>query len=215
MTTTPPIIYSVGTLVEVDNTKTGYIIEIEDTNDDIIRFKISYLVGNEIEEHVYETRCRPVSLRQASSTRSGIIQHTLPQSTNPPPLTTAPLSNTAPTLTATPPIPIHTRDYQRLQKAMKNSRTWIAATSKEHPLYEFLKSKKKEEKGWIFEILPISLCDKKSKQIQGNTKVLYLVMTSLFSDTNQKVVNCQVGRRTPCVHGQSHPNFWVDRLIYL
>ena len=53
-------------------------------------------------------------------------------------------------------------------------------TSKEHPLYKFLKSKKKEEKGWIFEILPISLCDKKSKQIQGNSKVLYLVMTSLF-----------------------------------
>ena len=83
--TTTPVIYSVGTLVEVDNTKTGYIIETEDTNDDIIRFKISYLVGNEIEEHVNETRCRPVSLRQASSTCSGAIRHALPQSTNPPP----------------------------------------------------------------------------------------------------------------------------------
>ena len=46
MTTTTPIIYSVGTLVEVDNTKTGYMIAIDDTNDDIIRFKISYTVGN-------------------------------------------------------------------------------------------------------------------------------------------------------------------------
>ena len=114
MTTTPPIIYSVGTLVEVDNTKTGYIIEIDDTNDDITRFKISYLVGNEIEEHVNETRCRPVSLRRASSTRSGAIRHALPQSIDPPPLTTAPLSNTAPTLTATPPIPIDAREYKRL-----------------------------------------------------------------------------------------------------
>ena len=67
MTTTPPIVYSVGTLVEVDNTKTGYIIEIDDTNDDITRFKISYRVGNEIEVGVHQSRCRPVSLRRASS----------------------------------------------------------------------------------------------------------------------------------------------------
>ena len=111
MTTTPPIIYSVGTLVEVDNTKTGYIIEIEDTNDDIIRFKISYIVGNEIEEHVNETRCRPVSLCRASSTRSGAIRHALPQSTDPPPLTIAPLPGIIPTVAAAPPISIHTRDY--------------------------------------------------------------------------------------------------------
>ena len=57
MTTTPPIVYSVGTLVEVDNTKTGYIIEIDDTNDDITRFKISYRVGNEIEVGVHQSRC--------------------------------------------------------------------------------------------------------------------------------------------------------------
>ena len=62
MTTTPPIIYSVGTLVEVDNTKTGYIIELDNIDDNIIHFKISYIVGNEIEEQVHQWRCRPISL---------------------------------------------------------------------------------------------------------------------------------------------------------
>ena len=110
MITTPPIIYSVGTPVEVDDTKTGYIIEIDNTDDNNIHFKISYVVGNEIEERVEEARCRPVSLHRTSSTRSGAIRHALTQSTDPPPLTTAPLPNTFPTFTATPPIPIHARE---------------------------------------------------------------------------------------------------------
>ena len=62
MITTHSIIYSVGTPVEVDDTKTGYIIEIDNTDDNNIHFKISYVVGNEIEERVEEARCRPVSV---------------------------------------------------------------------------------------------------------------------------------------------------------
>ena len=63
----PSIIYSVGTLVEVDNTKTGYIIELNDTDNDNIWFKINYTVVSEIEEGVHQSRCRPVSLRQATT----------------------------------------------------------------------------------------------------------------------------------------------------
>ena len=64
MTTTLPIIYSVGILVEVDNTKTGYIIEIDDTDVDNVFFKINYSVGNESEQGVCQSRCRPVNLRR-------------------------------------------------------------------------------------------------------------------------------------------------------
>ena len=64
---TPSIIYPVGTLVEVDNTKTGYIIELDDTDNNNILFKINYTVVSKIEEGVHQPRCRPVSLRQATT----------------------------------------------------------------------------------------------------------------------------------------------------
>ena len=63
----PSIIYSVGTLVEVDNTKTGYIIELNDTDNDNIWFKINYTVVSEIEEGVHQWRCQPVSLHRATT----------------------------------------------------------------------------------------------------------------------------------------------------
>ena len=70
---TTQIIYSIGVLVEVDDAKTGYIIEIDNTDTSNVVFKINYTVGNESEENVSKSRCRPVSLRRASTTRSGII----------------------------------------------------------------------------------------------------------------------------------------------
>ena len=54
---TPQMIYSIGVLVEVDNTKTGYIINIDDTDTSNVIFKINYTVGNEIEENVSKSRC--------------------------------------------------------------------------------------------------------------------------------------------------------------
>ena len=43
----PSIIFSIGTLVEVDKTKTGYIIEIDTTDVDNVLFKISLLLLND------------------------------------------------------------------------------------------------------------------------------------------------------------------------
>ena len=59
----PSIIYSIGTLVEVDNAKTGYIIEIDNTDVHNVQFKINYIVGSESEQGVRQSRCRPVNLR--------------------------------------------------------------------------------------------------------------------------------------------------------
>ena len=55
------MIYSIGVLVEVDDAKTGYIIDIDNTDIDNVVFKINYTVGNEIEESVSQSRCRPVN----------------------------------------------------------------------------------------------------------------------------------------------------------
>ena len=51
-TMTTQIIYSIGVLVEVDDAKTGYIIEIDNTDTSNVVFKINYTVGNESEENV-------------------------------------------------------------------------------------------------------------------------------------------------------------------
>ena len=48
------IIYLVGTLVEVDHTKTGYIIESDYTDNDNVVFKVNYTVRINIEEHVHQ-----------------------------------------------------------------------------------------------------------------------------------------------------------------
>ena len=52
LTMTTQIIYSIGVLVEVDDAKTGYIIEIDNTDTSNVILKINYTVGNEIEENV-------------------------------------------------------------------------------------------------------------------------------------------------------------------
>lgn len=45
-------------------------------------------------------------------------------------------------------------------------------------MYLILKNGKTKEKGWIFDILPDN---DKAKQIQGEGKILYVIMVSLFS----------------------------------
>ena len=87
----PSIIYSVGTLVKVDHTRTGYIIELDDADNDHVVFKVNYTAGNNIEDHVHQSRCRTVSLRRASTTRSGAIHQAIPISANSPQLVTTPL----------------------------------------------------------------------------------------------------------------------------
>ena len=66
-TTAPPLIYLVNTIVEVDNKKTSYIIEIDNIDANNVRFKIRYTVGNKIEEYVEKVRYRPVCLYRTSS----------------------------------------------------------------------------------------------------------------------------------------------------
>ena len=41
-----PMIYSIGVLVEVDDAKTGYIIDIDNTDINNVVFKINYTVGS-------------------------------------------------------------------------------------------------------------------------------------------------------------------------
>ena len=118
---TPQMIYSIGVLVEVDNTKTGYIINIDDTDTSNVIFKINYTVGNEIEENVSKSRCRPVNLRRSSTTRSGVVRQAVSVSIDPPPsVNPPPPPNTTPTTIGNPPIPLDAREYERLQKAIKN-----------------------------------------------------------------------------------------------
>ena len=126
---TPSTVYLVGTLVEVDHTQTGYIIELDDTDNDNVLFKVNYTVGNDIEEHVHQSRCRPVSLRRASTTRSGAIRQAIPLSVNPPPPVTDPLP------ISPPPILPRTREYEQLKEAIKASKSWISSKSTRHPLY--------------------------------------------------------------------------------
>ena len=79
----PPVFF-VGTLVEVDNMKTGYIVEIDDTDNICLLFKIVYPGECVQEEEVEQTRCRPVSLRRSTTTRSGTVCRALPPSDYPP-----------------------------------------------------------------------------------------------------------------------------------
>ena len=130
-TTTSPSIYSIGSLVEVDSTKTGYIMQINNTDSNNVCFIVKYCVGNEIENDVHQSRCRPVSLRRASTLRSGALRQAIPQSNDPPPLVPTPTS-TAPLQIGTPPIPHRTREYQQLKKALKDSVSWISSQS-DHP----------------------------------------------------------------------------------
>ena len=104
-TTTSPSIYSIGSLVEVDSTKTGYIMQINNTDSNNVCFIVKYCVGNEIENDVHQSRCRPVSLRRASTLRHGALRQAIPQSNDPPPLIFPPTFTTAPLQIATPPIP--------------------------------------------------------------------------------------------------------------
>ena len=121
------------------------------------------------------------NLRQATTTRSGAIRQTIALSSNPPPLATIPpvVSIIAPV--ATPPIPIQTRQYNTLKSALKNSITRMPYNLMDNPLYELLKANKHKDKGWIFDKLPDEIYNSKKKQIDGNTKLLYLTMVLLFA----------------------------------
>ena len=80
-------------------------------------------MGNESEENVSKSRCRPISLRRASTTRSGTIRQAIPLSNNPlPPVDHPPLPSLAvtPTTIGAPPTPQNAREYDQLQKAIKN-----------------------------------------------------------------------------------------------
>ena len=79
--------------MEVDDAKTGYIIDIDNTDTNNVVFKINYTVGNEIKESVSQSRYRPVSLRRASTTRSGTVRQAIHPSNDTPPLISPPPSN--------------------------------------------------------------------------------------------------------------------------
>ena len=151
-TMTAPSVYSIGSLVEVDSTKTGYIMQLNNTDSNNVCFIVQYCVGNEIENNIHQSRYRPVILRRASALRFGTLQQAIPQSNDPPPLISPPTFTTVPLQIAAPPIPHRTIKHQQLQKALKDSRSWISSHSKDHPLYQILKNRKTKEKGWMFEI---------------------------------------------------------------
>ena len=149
----PPVFF-VGTLVEVDQMKTGYIIEIDNTNNDCLVFIIVYPAECEQEERVVQTRCRPVSLRRSTATRSGTIHRALPQSDDPPPLI-----EQTPTATPTPParagrapLRAHNRTYTNLKNALKKTLSWDGSV--EHPLYLFLQQGDGKTKGWLRDVIP-------------------------------------------------------------
>lgn len=77
----PPVFF-VGTLVEVDLMKTGYIIEIDNIDNYCLVFKIVYPAECDQKEQVEKTRYRPVSFRRYTGARSGTIHRSLPLSEN-------------------------------------------------------------------------------------------------------------------------------------
>ena len=89
----PPSVYFIGTLVEVDSSKIGYIVEVDNTDDSDVMLTINHSVLNEIKTNVRLTRCKPVSLHRALTTRSGTVLQLPSQNNNsslpdndPPPL---------------------------------------------------------------------------------------------------------------------------------
>ena len=132
----PSIIYSIGTLVEVDSTKTGYITEIDNSDVDNVLFKINYTVGNESEQGVRQSRCRPVNLRRATTTRSGTVRQAITLPSYPPPLVNSPPAESPIAPTGTPPIPIQSRQYDVLKSALKKSRTWMPSNLMNNPLHQ-------------------------------------------------------------------------------
>ena len=48
----PPSVYFIGSLVEIDSTKTGYNVQIDDTYDSGVILDLNYNVLNEIQANV-------------------------------------------------------------------------------------------------------------------------------------------------------------------
>ena len=192
----PSNIFTIGTLVEVDASKTGYIInrEATGTNSDI--FTVRYSDG-EVECEIEQHRCRPVNIRRSTTTRSGRIRAAIPlpppQAMDPPTFEDEPPNPPVPLQAPNPPAPTvaQTPDgnmsisFEDIKKAMKNSQVWEAQSltghqENVHELYALIRKGKKLEKGWLKKILPEEMQPREKKQLTAHAKTFGLSLMMMM-----------------------------------
>ena len=148
----PSNIFTIGTLVEVDSQKNGYIINREGADTSGEFFTIRYSDGD-IECEVERHRCRPVSMRRSTTTRSGRVRQAIliPQAQDPPafedeapntpPIASPPQPPPPPPIAQAADISI---SFDHVKKAMKNSQFWeenslTGGQESDHELFALLK----------------------------------------------------------------------------
>ena len=192
----PSNIFTIGTLVEVDASKTGYIInrEATGTNSDI--FTVRYSDGEvqcEIEQH----RCRPVNIRRSTTTRSGRIRAAIPlpppQDMDPPTFENEPPNPPIPPQAPNPPAPAVAQatdndisiSFEDVQEAMLKSEQWevqIGAGQQEnkHELHALIKRGRKLERGWLKNVLPEEMQPKDKIQLTPHAKTFALSLMMMM-----------------------------------
>ena len=199
----PPSLFTVGDLVEVDQMKTGYIIEIDSISiPQNNLFKIRYSDGD-VEDEVEKYRCRPKSLRRTAALRSGRVRSALPipQSNDPPQIvieTHNPVVQPLPQalLPPLPPQPqaIYPITFDQVMNAMKKAHSWSYKSEVDNELHSILKRGKKElAKGWMRRLLPLEMQpadNEDRKQLSPQAKHLFLYMSTLMAgfDSNGGVI---------------------------
>ena len=189
-----PTLFTINDLVEVDQMKSGYIINIDRGEQELL-FTVRYCDGD-VEDSVEKYRCRPKSLRRTTALRSGRVRDALPvaQSSDPPPITMETPALVAHPLhhpVAPPPAPQApaTIAYNDVKRAMRISQTWTAKAllkypDVEHELYSILRRGKKEStKGWLRRLLPLEMQpagEEKKTQLSAQAKILYLSMSTMM-----------------------------------
>ena len=184
----PPTLFTVGDIVEVDQMKTGYIIEIDSTTQNLL-FTVRYSDGD-VEDEIEKYRCRPKSLRRTTTLRSGRIRSAipLPRSNDPPQITTeTPNPVVQPLPQAVPPLPQSHPSItpEQVKTAMTQSQNWIFKQEEKNELHSILRKGKKElTKGWMRRLLPLEMqprVNESKKQLSPQAKSLFLFMSTLMS----------------------------------
>lgn len=150
-------LYKIGDLVQVDETKLGYITHYCLKNENA-NFTVKYIIDKNTEYGISEQRIKVVSFMSNTTTRSGNNRHD-PQ----------------------PECDID-EDPEEL-KEFQNSLNKSFSTSKytsENPLYQFLLRNKQKSKGWIRDIIRQKTVDKQTHLLPKERMLLCLV-ASLFS----------------------------------
>ena len=156
-------LYKIGDLVQVDETKLGYIINhcIQNEN---ANFTVKYIIDKNIKYGVSENCIKVVSFQSNTTTRSGTNRHA-PQH---------PTSNISEDDSNE-----ESDELKEFKKSLNNSFSTSKYTS-ENPLYQFLLCNRDNDKGWIRDILQQKTADPKTHLLPMERMLLCLI-ASIFS----------------------------------